>query len=54
MYCSNRHLSSSLELTRIPRRTVLAILAKKASIRFSHEPCVGVKMNSNRFGREAR
>src|SRR5207249_9316401 len=49
-YISMRARSSSLELTRMPRRSVLAILPKKDSIRFSHEPCVGVKTNSKRLG----
>ena len=34
----------------MPRRMVLAIRAKKHSMRLSHEPCLGVKTNSKRLG----
>ena len=46
-----RVLSSSLDFTRIPCSRVLAIFPKNDSIRFSQEPWVGVKVNSNRLGR---
>ncbi len=36
--------------TRIPLRHCLAIFPKKLSIRFSHEPCLGVNTNSKRPG----
>ena len=45
-----RAFNSAFELTRIPRNNVRASLPKKDSIRFNHEPCFGVKMNSKRFG----
>src|SRR5438132_10378679 len=51
---SIRRFSSSFDSTRIPRRMLRASFEKKVSIRFSHEPCVGVKMNSNRLGRVPR
>src|SRR5204863_8514076 len=43
-----RSLSSCLDATRMWRRTERANLEKKPSIRFSQEPCVGVKVNSKR------
>ena len=43
-----RSLSSCLEATRMWRRTERASFEKKPSIRLSHEPCVGVNVNSNR------
>jgi hypothetical protein len=32
------------------RNRVFAIFAKKDSIKFSQNPCLGVRVNSNRFG----
>lgn len=49
-YCSIRDLSSSWDATRIPRKRVLAILEENSSMMLSQDPCLGVKMNSNRFG----
>ena len=49
-----RVLSAALEVTRIPRSSVLVIFPKKDSIRFSQEPWAGVKMNSKRLGTVAR
>ena len=43
-----RSLSSCLEVTRMWRRTERASLEKKPSTRLSHEPCLGVKVNSKR------
>src|SRR5271165_5125268 len=43
-----RFLSSCLDATRIWRSTERASLEKKPSTRLSQEPCLGVKMNSNR------
>src|SRR5271166_5790635 len=43
-----RSLSSCLEATRIWRSTERASLEKKPSTRLSHEPCLGVKVNSKR------
>src|SRR6266436_8973995 len=43
-----RSLSSCLEATRMWRRTERASLEKKPSTRLSQEPCLGVKVNSNR------
>ena len=49
-----RSLSSSLVATRIWRSTERASLEKKPSTSVSHEPCLGVKMNSKRpAGRSA-
>ena len=48
-----RRFNSSLDSTRIPRSMVLAILPKNDSIMFSHDPCLGVKMNSKRLGTPA-
>ena len=48
-----RSLSSCLDATRMWRRTERASFEKKPSIRFSHEPCLGVKVNSKRSGRAA-
>ena len=45
-----RSLSSCFEVTRMWRRTDRANLEKKPSMRFSHEPCLGVKVNSKRGG----
>src|SRR6266849_10097315 len=53
-YRSIRVFNSAFELTRIPRNNVRASLPKKDSTRFSHEPCLGVKMNSKRFGTLAK
>jgi hypothetical protein len=39
-----RSLSSCFEVARMWRRTERANLEKKPSMRFSHEPCLGVKM----------
>ena len=49
-----RSFSSCLEDTRMPRNMDFVILAKNISIRLSQEPCLGVKMNSNRFGALAK
>ena len=49
-----RCFNSVLEDTRIPRKSVRVILEKNDSMRFSQDPCLGVKMNSNRFGTVAR
>ena len=43
-----RSLSSCFEATRMWRRTERANLEKKPSMRLSHEPCLGVKVNSKR------
>ena len=43
-----RSLSSCFEVTRMWRRTERANLEKKPSMRLSHEPCLGVKVNSKR------
>src|SRR5271166_2379089 len=43
-----RSLSSCLDATRMWRSTERASLEKKPSTRLSQEPCLGVKMNSNR------
>ena len=43
-----RSLSSCFDLTRMWRRTERANLEKKPSMRLSHEPCLGVKVNSKR------
>src|SRR6516162_558108 len=43
-----RFLSSCFDATRMWRRTERANLEKKPSMRLSQEPCVGVKVNSNR------
>ena len=43
-----RSLSSCFEVTRIWRSTERANLEKKPSIKLSHEPCFGVKVNSKR------
>jgi hypothetical protein len=51
---SIRRFSSSFDSTRIPRRMLRASFEKKVSIRFSHDPCVGVKMSSKRLGRVPR
>ena len=48
-----RSLSSCLEVTRMWRRTERANLEKKPSMRFSHEPCLGVKVNAKRPGDRA-
>src|SRR5260221_10128865 len=48
-----RSLSSCLDATRMWRRTERASFEKKPSTRFSHEPCLGVKVNSKRPGRAA-
>ena len=45
-----RAFSSGLPATRMPRRRLLAILAKKDSIKLSQDPCFGVNTNSNRLG----
>ena len=42
-----RSLSSCFEVTRMWRKTERANLEKKPSMRLSHEPCLGVKVNSN-------
>lgn len=50
-----RALSSCFEATRIWRRTERANLEKNPSMRLSHEPCLGVKVSSERpRGRVAR
>ena len=49
-----RSFSSCLEDTRMPRNIDFVILAKNISIRLIQEPCLGVKMNSNRFGALAK
>ncbi len=54
MCWSMRALLSSCESSLMPMRRVRANLEKSTSIRFSHEPCVGVKMNSKRLGTVAR
>ena len=38
----------------MPRSRVCAILPKKDSTRLSQDPCLGVKVNSKRFGSAAR
>ena len=43
-----RSLSSCFDVTRMWRRTERANLEKKPSMRLSQEPCLGVKVNSNR------
>jgi len=43
-----RSLSSSLEVTRMWRRTERVNLEKNPSMRFNQEPCVGVNVNSKR------
>src|SRR6266853_417397 len=43
-----RSLSSCFDVTRMWRRIERANLEKKPSMRFSHEPCLGVKVNSKR------
>src|SRR5665213_805715 len=48
-----RSLSSCLDATRMWRRTERASFEKKPSTRFSHEPCLGVKVNTKRPGRAA-
>src|SRR6185312_5620678 len=48
-----RSLSSCFEVTRTWRRTDRANLEKKPSMRLSHEPCLGVKVNSKRPGGRA-
>src|SRR6476619_977858 len=48
-----RSLSSCFEVTRMWRRTERANLEKKPSMRLSHEPCLGVKVNSKRPGGRA-
>src|SRR6476620_7407543 len=48
-----RSLSSCFEVTRMWRRTDRANLEKKPSMRLSHEPCLGVKVNSKRPGGRA-
>ena len=47
-------LSSCFEVTRMWRSTERANLEKKPSMRLSHEPCLGMKVNWKRpAGREA-
>ena len=48
-----RSLRSCFEVTRMWRRTDRANLEKKPSMRLSHEPCLGVKVNSKRPGGRA-
>src|SRR5438477_11236097 len=48
-----RSLSSCFEVTRMWRKTDRANLEKKSSMRLSHEPCLGVKVNSKRPGGRA-
>src|SRR5882762_8851091 len=48
-----RSLSSCFEVTRMWRKTERANLEKKPSMRLSHEPCLGVKVNSKRPGGRA-
>src|SRR5882724_3403490 len=48
-----RSLSSCFEVTRMWRKTDRANLEKKPSMRLSHEPCLGVKVNSKRPGGRA-
>ena len=48
-----RSLSSRFDVTRMWRRTERANLEKKPSTRFSHEPCLGVKVNWKRPGGRA-
>ena len=43
-------LESCFDVTRIWRRTERANFEKKPSIRFSQEPCLGVKVKSKRPG----
>jgi hypothetical protein len=45
-----RCLSSCFEVTRMWRKTDRANLEKKPSMRLSHEPCLGVKINAKRPG----
>src|SRR5665213_165149 len=45
-----RSTSSCLVATRIPRSMLRAILLNMVSTMFSHDPCFGVKTNSNRWG----
>ena len=47
-------LVHQLRATRFTRNKVFAILAKNDSTMFSQEPCLGVKVNSKRFGNVAR
>src|SRR6202158_2419881 len=48
-----RSLSSCFEVTRMWRKTDRANLEKKPSMRLSHEPCLGVKVNAKRPGGRA-
>jgi hypothetical protein len=48
-----RSLRSCFEGTRMWRRTERANLEKKASMRVSHDPCLGVKVNAKRPGGRA-
>src|ERR1700736_402856 len=48
-----RCLSSCFEVTRMWRKTDRANLEKKPSMRLSHEPCLGVKVNWKRPGGRA-
>src|SRR5271168_1423846 len=48
MAAMRRSLSSCLDATRMWRRTERASLEKKPSMRLSQEPCLGVKVNSDR------
>ena len=50
MYAIMREDNSSLLLTRIPRRRTRDSFPNHPSIMFSHEPCFGVKTNSNLLG----
>ena len=43
-------VSAGLVDSPVTRSMVLAIFPKKDSMRFNHEPCFGVKINSNRLG----
>src|SRR5260370_7064925 len=49
-YNSIRVRNSCFEVTRIPRSRVRANFPKNDSTRLSHDPCLGVKTNSNRLG----
>jgi hypothetical protein len=48
MAAMRRSLSSCFDETRMWRRTERASLEKKPSMRFNHEPCLGVKVNLKR------
>src|SRR6202158_5227691 len=48
-----RSLSSCFEVTRMWRKTDRANLEKKPSMRLTHDPCWGVKVNAKRPGGRA-